>query len=104
VPKLLGEKKTRSGDFNVTPSDSFFIRFPLLANYIESVLREAVIDQCGKLLNVRLFPVLSILCRLSPSLVPNAELDKYVYFFLSVYFKLSDMSVLVVLTRVVVCL
>jgi hypothetical protein len=77
VPKLVGEKKTRLADFHMTPSNSFFLKFPVLAKYIDSVLKSAVNDQTDNVLSVKLFPALSILCRLSPDLEPDSDDHRY---------------------------
>jgi len=120
VPKLVGEKKTRNDDIQSMSASVFFVLYPTLADYIVSVLKDAV--HCmnnshsqsaakhhapetsspaglGKASEVSeaclkgdasemhsqsenvvpvvssslLFPVLSLLCRLSPGLEVTGE-------------------------------
>lgn len=114
VPKLVGEKKTRSDDVQSMSASVFFVLYPALADYIVSVLKDAnlrmnishsqstvqhhvselspfpspgaaspVTDVTGTCLKTEsvvpvatsplLFPVLSLLCRLSPGLEVTDE-------------------------------
>jgi hypothetical protein len=66
----------------MTPGNSFFIQYPVLATYIDSVMKAAVDELSTNILNVRLFPVLAILCRLSPGLETDSEINRYAALFL----------------------
>jgi len=119
VPKLVGEKKTRSEGIESMSASVFFVLYPALADFIVSKLKDAnlclngfdskqcisqaspssrvgevsvVSDGCQTVdvtdtqLNVEkvvptvtsslLFPVLSLLCRLSPGLEVTGESKK----------------------------
>ena len=98
MPKLVGEKKSRGDDIQSMSAGVFLVLYPTLADYIVSVLKAAALslyscrsrhcvseqlllismgdtppDDTLLVTSPLLFPVLSLLCRLSPGLVLTDE-------------------------------